>query len=100
MKLGILVNTNDHLPAIVGIVRSATRKGHEVNLFAMDDGTRLLEEKPFVSLIEMPGVFMSYCDHSVQELNVKTEGLSSSIERSSQFSNAQMNHTSDKVLVM
>lgn len=100
MKLGILVNTHDHLAEIVGIVRAATAKGHEVNLFAMDEGTRLLEEKEYTSLVELPGVVMSYCDHSTKELKVNTEGLSPSIDRSSQYSNAQMNHYSDKVLVL
>lgn len=100
MKLGILVNTSDHLDDIVGIVQSATAQGHNVNLFAMDVGTKLLEEKSFVSLIELHGVMMSYCDHSVQELGVNTEGLNPSIVRSSQYSNAEMNHNSDKVLVL
>lgn len=100
MKLGILVNTNDHLKAITGIVHSATEKGHSVNLFAMDEGTKLLEEKDYVSLVELPGVLMSYCDHSAQELHVNTDGLNSGIERSSQYSNAEMNHHSDKVLVL
>jgi predicted peroxiredoxin len=100
MKLGILVNTSDHLAAINGIVKSATAKEHEVYIFAMDEGTRLLEAPEYVSLVELPGVVMSYCDHSAQELNVNTEGLSSAIERSSQYSNAEMNHYSDKVLVL
>ena len=44
MKLGILVNTDKHLAAVTGITRAAIDKGHEVTIFAMDDGTRLLEE--------------------------------------------------------
>ena len=100
MKLGILVNTNDHLAAIAGIVRAAVAKGHQIIIFAMDEGTRLLEEPDYVSLAGLQGVSMSYCDHSSQELKVNTEGLSSSIERSSQYSNAEMNHYSDKVLVL
>ena len=100
MKLGILVNTKDHLAVIAGIVHAAASKGHDVNLFAMDEGTKLLEESSYVSLVNLPGVLMSYCDHSAKELHVKTDGLNSAIERSSQFSNAQMNHNSDKVLVL
>ena len=100
MRLGILVNTDNHLENIVGIVRAATSKGHDVNLFAMDEGTKLLEEKDYVALVELPGVLMSYCDHSAQELHVNTDGLNPTIERSSQYSNAEMNHHSDKVLVL
>lgn len=100
MKLGILVNTKEHGATIAGIVRSATAKGHEVYLFAMDEGTRLLEEQAYISLIDLGGVTMSYCDHSAKELNVNTEGLNPSIDRSSQYSNAEMNHNADKVLVL
>jgi len=42
MNLGILVNTDRNLAALRGIVAAATGKGHEVAIFAMDDGTRLL----------------------------------------------------------
>ena len=100
MKLGILVNTNDHLAAIAGIVRAAVAKDHQIIIFAMDEGTRLLEESDYVSLAGLQGVSMSYCDHSTQELNVNTKDLDPSIERSSQYSNAEMNHYSDKVLVL
>jgi predicted peroxiredoxin len=100
MKLGILVNTKDHLAAITGLVRSASAKGHAVTLFVMDEGTRLLEELEFVSLIDLSGVAMSYCDHSTKQLHVHTEGLAAAIERSSQYSNAAMNHNADKVIVL
>lgn len=100
MKLGILVNTKDYLSEIVGIVRSASARGHEVNLFAMDEGTRLLEKQTYTALAGLAGVQMSYCDHSAQELGVNTNGLDPSITRSSQYSNAEMNHYADKVLVL
>lgn len=100
MKLGILVNTSDYLAEIVGIVQSAAAKGHDVNLFAMDDGARLLEAQTFTALIDLDGVQMSYCDHSAQQLQVHTDGLNPAIIKSSQYSNAEMNHNADKVLVL
>jgi predicted peroxiredoxin len=100
MKLGILVNTNDHLEAIAGITRASTTRGHHVTIFAMDEGTRLLEEAEYVTLAELEGVSMSYCEHSALELSVNTDGLSDSVESSSQYSNAAMNHSADKVLVL
>ena len=100
MKLGILVNSKKHLSAITGIVRVAAARGNQVTLFAMDEGTRLLEEADYVSLAELQGVSMSYCDHSAVELSVNTSGLSDSIECSSQYSNAAMNHDADKMLVL
>ena len=86
--------------AVEAALEAATVKKHEVHLFAMDEGTRLLEDQDYVSLAGLQDVAMSYCDHSAQELNVNTEGLTPSIERSSQYSNAEMNHYSDKVLVL
>lgn len=100
MQLGILVNTKDHLPAITGLVRSACVKGHLVTLFVMDEGTRLLEEAQFTALADLPGVAMSYCDHSAQELEVNTRELAPAIARSSQYSNAAMNHHADRVIVL
>lgn len=100
MKLGILVNTNNHLPALAGIVKAADAKGHQVVLFAMDEGAFLLEQAEFTALAELDNVTMSFCDHSTKELGVNTEGLAENIERSSQYSNAAMNHNADKVLVL
>jgi len=100
MKLGILVNSKKHLPAITGIVRVAAARGNRITLFAMDEGTRLLEEADYVALADLEGVSMSFCEHSAVELSVNTGGLSDAIESSSQYSNAAMNHDADKVLVL
>ncbi|MHB8809659.1 MAG: hypothetical protein ACYC9M_06560 [Desulfobulbaceae bacterium] len=100
MELGILVNTKDHLTAVTGLVRSACAKGHGVTLFVMDEGTKLLEETQFTALADLPGVAMRYCDHSARELEVNTGEIAPVIERSSQYSNAAMNHHADRVIVL
>ena len=100
MHLGILVNSDSHLALITGITRAASAGGHQVTIFAMDDGTRLLENEGFLALAEEPAVAMSYCDHSARELGVETAMVPGCIERSSQFSNAAMVHNADKVLVL
>lgn len=100
MKLGILVNSNRHKEAVTGLVTAAAGRGHEVTLFVMDEGTRLLEDSGFTGLAELDGVTMSYCDHSAQELSVNTGGLADSIESSSQYNNAAMNHNADRVIVL
>ena len=100
MKLGILVNTDQHLAEVRGITRAAILKGHEVIIFAMDDGSRLLEEADYVALAELPSVTSSYCDHSAIALAVKKEGIPEAIERSSQYNNASMIHNADKVIVL
>lgn len=100
MKLGMLINTAKHLGDIVGICRAALARNHQVSIFAMDEGTRLLENDAFVSLAELQGVSMSVCDHSARMIGVKTEGLPPKIVCASQLNNAMMNHNADRVIVL
>ena len=100
MKLGMLINTAKHLGAIVGICRAALAGNHQVSIFAMDEGTRLLENDAFVSLAELQDVSMSVCDHSAKMIGVKTEGLSPKIVCASQLNNAMMNHNADRIIVL
>ena len=100
MKLGILVNTDKHLEDITGLTKAALSKGHEVILFAMDDGTKLLEQPSYIELHSLQGVAMSFCDHSAKGLGVKTEGVPEEIVCGSQYNNAAMNHDADKMIVL
>ena len=100
MKLGILVNTNRNVQALAGLTKSASDKGHEVTIFIMDEGTRLLEDSTCVSLSELGNVSMSYCDHSAIDLGVNKDAIPEAVERSSQYNNASMNHNADKVIVL
>lgn len=75
MKLGILINTDRHADDIVGITKAAISKGHEVTMFMMDDGNKLLSNTAVTGLSEEAGVSMSYCDHSVQKLGLSKEGI-------------------------
>ena len=100
MKLGIFVNTNRHLDHVVGLVKAALSKGHEVIMFNMDDGTKLLGTPEFAELCKMKGVTLSFCDHSAKGLNVPTEGLPPEIVCGSQYNNAVMNHNADRVIIL
>ncbi|HHN65092.1 MAG TPA: hypothetical protein ENK09_06995 [Nitrospirae bacterium] len=100
MKLGILVNTDKCLGDIVEITRSATKKGHEVIIFAMDKGTLLLEQPDFSGLCNVQGVQMSFCSHNAEKFGAKTEGLPGEIICGSQYNNAQMMHNADRVIVL
>jgi predicted peroxiredoxin len=100
MKLGIFVNTNRHLEHVVGLVKAALSKGHEVVMFNMDDGTKLLGTPEFSELCKTKGVSLSFCDHSAKGLNVTTEGLPPEIVCGSQYNNAVMNHNADKVIIL
>jgi len=100
MKLGILVNTVNHLDDIVGLTNSALAKGHEVTIFNMDEGTKLLGESSLKALCGKEGVTISYCDHSAKNAEISTEGIPADIACGSQFDNANMNHDCDKVIVL
>ena len=100
MKLGMLINTAKHLDDVLGICRAALARNHQVIIFAMDEGTRLLENEAFISLAELEGVSMSLCDHSAKMFGARTEGLPPKIVCASQLNNAMMNHSADRVIVL
>ena len=100
MKLGMLINTARHLDAVVGICRAALARKHQVIIFAMDEGTRLLEDDAFASLAALEGVTLSLCDHSAKMFGIRTERLSPKIVCASQLSNAMMNHSAERVIVL
>ncbi|MEJ2685378.1 MAG: DsrE family protein [Candidatus Sulfobium sp.] len=100
MKLGILVNTDRHLDHVMGLARAALAKGHEVTVFNMDDGTKLLATPEFSELCRMKGVTTSFCDHSAKHVGAVTEGLPEEMVCGSQYNNAVMNHDADKIIVL
>ena len=100
MKLGILINTDRHLSDILGITKAAFSKGHEVIIFNMDEGTRLLGNPSFWELCGMNGVRMSFCDYNARGLGVSKEGIPDEIVCGSQLNNAEMIHEADRVIVL
>ena len=100
MRLGILVNTDRHLNDIVGLAKAALLKGHEVDIFNMDEGTKLLNTPEFQELCSFRVCYMSYCDHSAKDVGAVTEGLPEVIVCGSQYNLAVMMHDADKVIVL
>lgn len=106
MKLGILINTARHLDEVVGISRAAVARNHQVIIFAMDEGVKLMQTQALTSLAALEGVSVSVCDHSAEMYGVNTEGqspkmvLGTEIVCGSQFQNAKMNHNADRVIVL
>jgi predicted peroxiredoxin len=100
MKLGILINTDRHLSDIIGITMAALSKGHEVIIFNMDEGTRLLENVSFRELCGMNGVRMGFCDYNAKGLGIFKEGIPDEIVCGSQMNNAEMVHEADRVIVL
>lgn len=100
MKLGILVNTARHLGDVIGLTRAALAKRREVIIFAMDEGTRLLEDRAFTSLAALEGVTLSVCEHSARAHGVNAERLPPQIRCGSQLNNAMMARDADRVVVL
>ncbi len=100
MKLGILINTDNHLEDLHGLANAALSRGHELILFFMDDGVKLLHSEEVSKLSKTDGVKMSYCDYSLQRTSFSSEGISEKISAGSQFDNASMNHDSDRVIIL
>jgi predicted peroxiredoxin len=99
-KLGILVNTVKNLKAVQGIAKAASAKGFEVEIFAMDIGTKLLEDPSFVALKDLKNVSMSYCALSCENVGTKTDGLPEGIARGDQYRNTLMHHSADKAIIL
>jgi len=100
MKLGILITTDKHISVITGLVKAAVSKAHEVMLFSMDEGSRLLGESEYVALSKLERVDMSFCQHNADGLGIPTSDLPDKIRSGSQYDNAVMNSASDKMIVL
>ncbi len=100
MKLGIILNKDTHLEHLTGVTMAAVKANHEVNIFVMDAGTRLLQNQKLIDLSNLEDVSVSFCFHSASELGVNAEDIADSIVCGSQLNNAMMNSESDKVIVL
>ncbi len=84
MKLGILVNTDRHAEDLIGIATAAVAKGHQVIIFFMNGGARLLENTAVNNLAELKGVAMSYCDYTTQQIEMSKEEIHELVDCGSQ----------------
>lgn len=100
VKLGILVNSDRHAKALIGLTKAALSKGHEVMAFFMDDGVKLLTNSAVTNLCKEPGVSMSFCDYTTQKNRISKEGICEDILCGSQYNNAAMNNEADRVIVL
>lgn len=100
MKLGIHVCDDRHLEYVIGITKAAVSKGHEVSIFTMVDGVRLLENPSYTELCRIPNVKMGFCDHNATGYAIKKEGIPQDVVCGSQYNNAVMVNNADRVIVL
>ena len=98
MKLGIFISTDRNLQQLVGIVGEAVARGHQVKVFVMDAGSKLLETDEFRSICGLKGVEAAFCDLNAKAYGVDTDKASQFTSRGSQYNNALMMHDADRVL--
>ncbi|MBT9537147.1 MAG: DsrE family protein, partial [Nitrospirae bacterium] len=84
----------------VGIAKAAASKGHEVTVFTMADGVKLLENPAFTGLCKTPNVKMSFCDHNATGMGISKDGIPQDVICGSQYNNAIMVNISDRVIVL
>lgn len=100
MKLGILINTKKHAKKVLGLTKAASSKGHEVILFMMDEGVKLLRNASIINLHKIPGVSLSFCQYSTDVIGISTNGIAKDIVPGSQYDNAIMNREADRVIIL
>ncbi len=99
MTLGILVTTDKFKEEIIGITKTAVKKGHRVIIFFMDEGCKLIMDKSIISLKNMHNITMSICDYNRKKMGILDKDIPENIRCGSQYDNALMNRESDKVIV-
>jgi predicted peroxiredoxin len=100
MKLGILVNTDRHADDLVGISKAALSKGHEVIVFVMDTGVKLLSSQDVKDLCNNSGISISFCDYTTEKNGISKEEFCEKMICGSQYNNATMNREADRVIVL
>lgn len=100
MKLGIHVNSDKHLADVIGITKAAVSKGHEVIIFTMVDGVKLLENPSYTELCNTPNVSMGFCDHNAMGYGINKGAVPDKVVCGSQYNNSVMVDTADRVIVL
>lgn len=100
MHLGIMATRGNFKKQLLGIVKSASSRGHEVTVFLTDDGVSLCLDREFQQAIGLPGVAISLCDHSAKLRDILETSVPAGITAGSQYQNAVMNQDADKVIII
>ncbi|MBF0563705.1 MAG: DsrE family protein [Nitrospirae bacterium] len=100
MKIGLLVTRDSFKDDIIGLTNAALKKGNEVIIFLMDDGTRHSQDSDIVALKDKEGVTMSLCDHSAKLRGITEDMIPKGVAAGSQYQNSIMNQDADRVVLI
>jgi len=96
MRLGILIINSAYKDFILPVLRAASMRGDQVEIFIMDEGCPITGDPEFQELARGKDVRSTICD-----LNRRQRGMEAPLEVKigSQFDNARMVHECEKILV-
>lgn len=98
MRFGLVATREEAGPPLVGLVKTALARGWSCRCFLTDRGVRLLLDPAFRNLIGTPNLRVDVCEHSWERFGDGSEGPESVM--GGQYQNAELAHTTDRVVVL
>lgn len=98
MRFGLVATRAEAGPSLVGLVTTALARGWICRCFLTDRGVRLLLDPRFRALIGAKNLRVDVCEHSWERFgdgSVGPEGV-----MGGQYQNAELAHTSERVVVL
>ena len=94
----MLLITKGYKEDIIGLIKSARSKNHEVTVFMMDEGVFYCQDEDIIDLSQSENISMSLCDRSCHLRGITAEVIPSSITEGSQLQNAMMHNSADRII--
>lgn len=98
MWLGIVATQEAAEDRLVGLARSAARRGWRCRCFLTGSGVRLLRSERLLELAGSGSIQLDVCEHSWKLLGECT--MPGGAHAGSQYQNAELAHLCDRVVVL
>ncbi len=98
VRLGVVATREEAAGHAVGLLTAALARGWTCRCFLTDRGVRLLLDGAFCALLGMPNLRVDVCEHSWERFGDGTAGPEGVM--GGQYQNAELVHTSDRVVVL
>ncbi|HXZ49507.1 MAG TPA: hypothetical protein VEG27_10825 [Usitatibacter sp.] len=98
MQLGIVATHEEAEDRLVGLARSASRRGWPCRCFLTGSGVRLLSSPRLLELARTGALRLDVCEHSWELLG--GGAMPAGAQSGSQYQNAELAHLCDRVVVL
>lgn len=98
LRLGLVATREEAAADAVGLLAAALLRGWACRCFLTDRGVRLLLDPAFRDLIGRPDLRLDVCEHSWARFGDGGPGPEGIM--GGQYQNAELAHTSDRVIVL